>query len=304
MLAQPRAFALPAPDADVDVIALREHPAVPARNVGQLEAEQAAILVLGTTPYGTFASSATPCSRPSSSPRRGGDAVRPVGEQARALRRPASRRPAPGRRRRRARGRVTLTPSRKSVPARDGLLDEVGVEPLALGHEDERLVHVPLDPTGEVEPEPDSRRAVFDHRVDRERQLADGAHREPATARFVARERGLVGQQDARAFGREAIRSRRSCRPRADNEDVEALHDHEATMADPPGGVPEWPKGTGCKPVGSAFRGSNPLSPISLRAFSVQRNVRAAGGRHGPFPPDCVLRASSTQEAAVCTSAG
>ena len=29
------------------------------------------------------------------------------------------------------------------------------------------------------------------------------------------------------------------------------------------GGVPEWPKGTGCKPVGSAFRGSNPLSPIT-----------------------------------------
>ena len=29
-----------------------------------------------------------------------------------------------------------------------------------------------------------------------------------------------------------------------------------------PGGVPERPKGTGCKPVGSAFRGSNPLSPI------------------------------------------
>jgi len=29
------------------------------------------------------------------------------------------------------------------------------------------------------------------------------------------------------------------------------------------GGVPEWPKGTGCKPVGSAFRGSNPLSPMT-----------------------------------------
>ena len=24
-------------------------------------------------------------------------------------------------------------------------------------------------------------------------------------------------------------------------------------------GVPEWPKGAGCKPAGSAFRGSNPL---------------------------------------------
>ena len=30
------------------------------------------------------------------------------------------------------------------------------------------------------------------------------------------------------------------------------------------GGVPEWPKGTGCKPVGVAYGGSNPpLSTIS-----------------------------------------
>jgi hypothetical protein len=31
-----------------------------------------------------------------------------------------------------------------------------------------------------------------------------------------------------------------------------------------PGGVPERPKGTGCKPVGSAFRGSNPRAPIII----------------------------------------
>ena len=31
----------------------------------------------------------------------------------------------------------------------------------------------------------------------------------------------------------------------------------------PPGGVPEWPKGTGCKPVGSAYGGSNPPAPIT-----------------------------------------
>jgi hypothetical protein len=29
------------------------------------------------------------------------------------------------------------------------------------------------------------------------------------------------------------------------------------------GGVPERPKGTGCKPVGSAYAGSNPASPIA-----------------------------------------
>ena len=29
------------------------------------------------------------------------------------------------------------------------------------------------------------------------------------------------------------------------------------------GGVPEWPKGTGCKPVGVAYEGSNP-SPSTI----------------------------------------
>src|SRR5262249_57501246 len=38
----------------------------------------------------------------------------------------------------------------------------------------------------------------------------------------------------------------------------------EATIA-APGGVPEWPKGTGCKPVGSAYGGSNPPAPIASR---------------------------------------
>src|SRR5947207_1444863 len=31
----------------------------------------------------------------------------------------------------------------------------------------------------------------------------------------------------------------------------------------PPGGVPERPKGTGCKPVGSAYGGSNPPAPTT-----------------------------------------
>src|SRR5579862_1270564 len=38
-----------------------------------------------------------------------------------------------------------------------------------------------------------------------------------------------------------------------------------ATIASP-GGVPERPKGTGCKPVGSAYGGSNPPAPIRWRA--------------------------------------
>ena len=33
------------------------------------------------------------------------------------------------------------------------------------------------------------------------------------------------------------------------------------------GGVPERPKGTGCKPVGSAYGGSNPPAPIHRALF-------------------------------------
>ncbi len=41
-----------------------------------------------------------------------------------------------------------------------------------------------------------------------------------------------------------------------------------------PGGVPERPKGTGCKPVGSAFGGSNPPAPTPTLA---RNNALAAG---------------------------
>src|ERR1043165_7034000 len=48
-----------------------------------------------------------------------------------------------------------------------------------------------------------------------------------------------------------------------------------------PGGVPEGPKGTGCKPVGSAYGGSNPPAPTS-RPWP--RRLRAAE------PPSSVAR--------------
>ena len=41
-----------------------------------------------------------------------------------------------------------------------------------------------------------------------------------------------------------------------------------------PGGVPERPKGTGCKPVGSAYGGSNPPAPTLSFWFSVTAAVR------------------------------
>ena len=39
-----------------------------------------------------------------------------------------------------------------------------------------------------------------------------------------------------------------------------------------PGGVPERPKGTGCKPVGSAYGGSNPPAPIQALSMFRSRN--------------------------------
>jgi hypothetical protein len=46
----------------------------------------------------------------------------------------------------------------------------------------------------------------------------------------------------------------------------------DVASGDSDGEVPEWPKGTGCKPVGSAFGGSNPpLSTIKVRRDGICR---------------------------------
>ena len=57
-----------------------------------------------------------------------------------------------------------------------------------------------------------------------------------------------------------------------------------------PGGVPEWPKGTGCKPVGSAYGGSNPPAPIASSIFgsnnifsNTARTGRTSRALAGPF---------------------
>ena len=44
------------------------------------------------------------------------------------------------------------------------------------------------------------------------------------------------------------------------------------------GGVPEWLKGTGCKPVGYAYVGSNP-TPSTKRAMTCQRRGAEDGAR-------------------------
>ena len=55
---------------------------------------------------------------------------------------------------------------------------------------------------------------------------------------------------------------------------------HAATITRP-AGIPEWPKGAGCKPAGSAFGGSNP-PPCIRRERATLRNPRplSSVGRH------------------------
>src|SRR5919198_1014365 len=118
---------------------------------------------------------------------------------------------------------------------------------------------------GDVSLERDAVDDVLANRVDRERELLDRAEREPAATRLVARKAGLVEEQDVGACLCKPVRSRRPSRPRADDCDVEPLHQPKATMRRP-GGVPERPKGTGCKPVGSAYGGSNPPAPTPSRS--------------------------------------
>jgi hypothetical protein len=50
----------------------------------------------------------------------------------------------------------------------------------------------------------------------------------------------------------------------------------EATMTRSLGGVPEWPKGTGCKPVGLAYGGSNPPAPIFSESCAEREEFNGA----------------------------
>ena len=120
-----------------------------------------------------------------------------------------------------------------------------------------------LDGIGVAEPQLDDVDLLLHDgcRVDGALQECTGG--QPAAARLVPREGRAVGEQHRDARRGEVVRGGRSGRAAPDDEHVEALHRLEATMRRAQGGVPERPKGTGCKPVGSAYGGSNPPAPSS-----------------------------------------
>src|SRR5581483_12442929 len=121
---------------------------------------------------------------------------------------------------------------------------------------------------------------LLDDRRRVDRAAADGAHGEPAAAGLVAGEAGAVDEQDCGARGREPEGGGRARRPPTDHERVVTLHRLRLQCAALPGGVPERPKGTGCKPVGSAYGGSNPPAPTP-------------GKDSNFFPASCGLPAAS-----------
>ncbi len=212
------------------------------------------------------------------------------------------------------------------------LLDQEGVEPPPLGHQDERHVAAALEALPVAEPHLERPHDVLDHGRHVHRQLLHGAARESAAARLVAREARAVGEQDAGARAREADRRRRSRRPGPDDDRVEPLHAstivargprvdgarlsvrgrrgscddtdpesrvrsdargwrsrapaggaREATMANL-AGVPERPKGAGCKPAGSAYEGSNPSPCIDRTVAQSWIGICGSRSRSAPRP--------------------
>ena len=223
MRSQSRTLRLPAADADVDVVALREDPGVAAGNRAQLDQRPSAI-VLARVNMSNVSLERDPVRAAAGEPERAhGQPVDAVGPD------------RDGRRRRRvveAHGHrfvVHLQPRGAHAvaevgPGGRGLLGEVCVEPPPLRHQDQRLLAPPLDAAAVAQAEPNPSHGVLDHRLDRDRELADGAIGEPSPARLVAREALTVEQQHARARARETEGGGRSRRTGSDHDRIEALH--------------------------------------------------------------------------------
>ena len=248
------------------MVALREHPAVAAGHDAELDPGRLRRTGCARArSTATFPSSATPRTIPSPSP--ADRATTPLAPSAPTRKRaPTTCEPT-----------RAVTPASPSSTSLDGdsvaelcagsrrLLREMEVEPPALRHLDERLRALPRS----LAAVPDPNDHACRRRVRRPASTAHGrclkrASGEPSAARLVARESRLVDEENAHPGPLEVDRRGRPGRSGTDDEDVEALHPAmvgvrraAATIARR-AGVPEWPKGAGCKPAGSAFGGSNP----------------------------------------------
>ena len=210
-----------------------------------------------TTPYGTFPSYATPWTMPAPSP--SARAVVPFAPSAPTITPSATaRRRASIVVRPRRSSLAHLAPRSRAASSRNASRRRRCVIRIT-GRAD-----AALDGVAVAEPQLDDVDLLLDDRRRIDRALPDGAHRQPAAARLVAREAS-------------------PCRRAAPTRPHSASRYAVVEPAGPPpttrtskrficvrlqsprarGGVPERPKGTGCKPVGSAYGGSNPPAPIN-----------------------------------------
>ncbi len=224
MRAQVGPFREPAPDPEVRVIALREHPAVATWDDAELDPGRPAIgRALEHAPLDV------PLERdaahdPGAQPGRPrDDAVGAVRADDEA--RPDSVWPGPCGHAGVAELEVARANSVAEVRSRgSGLLGEMEVETPPLRHLDEPLVA----PARQLHAVPDADDHAIDDvlhdRIDRARQVPKRAPGEPSAARLVARESCLVDEENAQACPLQMDRSGRPGRSGTNDQDVEALH--------------------------------------------------------------------------------
>ena len=233
MLADPRPFVLPRAHADVDVVALRKHPAVAAGNVRQLDDRASRVAVA----FDDAVARRFPRARRRGRCRRRARAPSRSCRSRRPLRR---RRPPPSARRRRgSRRRSSPAPLAHLHPALARRVEQERVEAPALRHPDHRA-RAPAarrrrrSGTAARRGRPAPRRPA----TGRPDSAASARVVMPAAARLVARERRLVDEQHRAPPSARRMRRRRPRRAAADDEHVEALHEREATMRALPGVCP------------------------------------------------------------------
>src|SRR5581483_9189485 len=205
---EPRSLRLVAADADVDVVALREDPAVTAANDRDLEEHPAGEALLPRVV------------------RLERDAVDDPLREAELLSRGAVAAVRADHDPRVELARVDGHALAHLGARVGGPLEEEVVEPLPLRHVRERGVGASREAVAIAQAAVHPVDRVLDDRLDRERQEPRSAAGHAAAARLVAREPRLVDHEDPRAGAREPERRDRSRRAAADDRDVGA---HETT---------------------------------------------------------------------------
>ena len=249
MLPQPRPLLRPRPHADVHVVTLREHPAVTAGNVGELDDGAMPVAIDPQLTVGHVALERDPVDdRTAERQRLRSLSVRPVRSDDHV-------------------GRNPLTGHRDSTVVRDlhafaylgargtSSIQQECVEPTPLRHPDHRRTRPAHHRIAIAEPELDDVDAFLDDGRRIDRAAEKGTCRQPAAARLVARKTCAVGNEHTQTRRCEPMRRRGPGGPRTDHQHVETLHDVRLQCAAP-----------GVCPSGQRERAVNPSAqPTEVR---------------------------------------